>query len=272
MGAGPVVFSVWGYVIANTVGSQVELNPKLLASLIGASEKEVRAAIDLLCSPDAKSRSKVADGRRLLREGEFAYRVPNYEAYKAVQNEDDRRAYNRRKQAESRARRRVNTAVKVSIRESGKSAHEEEEAEEEAEEVKSTTLVALKRDDIVAELHSLSETQKLNGASRAAKAKLVFAYWAAKWNHPQAVFDPRRQARLMARLKENGDDASELLYVVDGSKRDDWDGRAKFSGIEQLFKDRGAVEKFAPLANGFVAGEPHPLAVKYGIGGSGAVG
>lgn len=111
MGAGPEVFAVWAYVIAHTHGSQVELNPKLLSALIGTSPEAIQGAIDYLCAPDPNSRSKVEDGKRLVREGEFAYRVPNYEAYRAVRDEDDRRAYNRQKQAESRARRRVNVRV-----------------------------------------------------------------------------------------------------------------------------------------------------------------
>lgn len=112
MGAGPEVFAVWGYVIANTHGSQVELNPRLLSAVIGTSPETIQRAIDYLCAPDPNSRSKVEDGKRLIREGEFAYRVPNFEAYRAVRDEEDRRAYNRRKQAESRARRRtVNTPV-----------------------------------------------------------------------------------------------------------------------------------------------------------------
>lgn len=112
MGAGPEVFAVWGYVIANTHGSQVELNPRLLSAVIGTSPETIQRAIDYLCAPDPNSRSKVEDGKRLIREGEFAYRVPNFEAYRAVRDEEDRRAYNRRKQAESRARRRtVNTRV-----------------------------------------------------------------------------------------------------------------------------------------------------------------
>jgi len=111
IGAGPVVFSVWGYVIANTKAGQVELNPKLLAAVIGADVDEVVKALDYLCAPDPNSRSTTDDGRRLVREGQFAYRVVNAAVYRAIRNEDDRREYNRIKQRESRARRKAEQGV-----------------------------------------------------------------------------------------------------------------------------------------------------------------
>lgn len=137
LGSGPTVFAVWGYVIANTVGSQVELNPALLSHVIGASVEEIEAALAALCAPDPKSRSKVEEGRRLVREGEYAYRVPNYEAYHAVRNEEDRRAYNREKQREHR--KRVRASVNDSQSLSALSAKEEAETEEKKTQKKSGT-------------------------------------------------------------------------------------------------------------------------------------
>ena len=138
VGSGPELFAVWGYVIANTVDSQVELNPRHVAGLLGMSPEAVQQCIERLCTPDPESRSKVADGRRLIREGEFAYFVPNHAAYRAVRDERDRREYNRLKKAEGRARgvnvrvkksKRVNARVKRSTRESTVSAQAEAEAE-----------------------------------------------------------------------------------------------------------------------------------------------
>lgn len=106
-GAGSNVFAVWGYVIANTIDGQVELNPRLLSAALGASEDDVIGAIDYLCSPDPRSRSKVSDGKRLIREGEFAYRVPTFQNYRNIRNEEERREYNRIKKAEERARKKV---------------------------------------------------------------------------------------------------------------------------------------------------------------------
>ena len=133
-GAGPDVFAVWAYVIANTRDSQVELNPVLLASTLGTTQERVQAAIDFLCAPDSRSRSKDAEGRRLLREGEYAYSVPTFAAYRAIRNEDDRREYNRIKKAEQREREKAEASnVKDSVIDSQrKSAHTEAVTEAES--------------------------------------------------------------------------------------------------------------------------------------------
>lgn len=104
MGSGTDVFAVWGYVIANAQHSQIELNPKLLAAVLGSTPEAMQAAIDVLCAPDPNSRTGEHNGMRLLREGQFAYHVVNHEKYRALRNDDDRREYFRNKKAESRAR------------------------------------------------------------------------------------------------------------------------------------------------------------------------
>jgi len=104
-GVGPTVFAVWGYVISHTKkDGYIELNPQLLGAVIGCSVEEIETAIEFLCNPDGRSRSKDEDGRRMIREGEFDYRVVNYTSYRNILNEDERRAYNRLKKRESRAR------------------------------------------------------------------------------------------------------------------------------------------------------------------------
>lgn len=103
-GAGVGVFAVWGYVISHADKSRVELNPKKLSDTLGASVKEIQGAIDYLCRPDASSRHKQAEGRRLVKEGEFQYFIPTWEAYQRIRNEEERREYNRNKKAESRAK------------------------------------------------------------------------------------------------------------------------------------------------------------------------
>lgn len=140
IGAGCNVFAVWGYVIANTVKGRVELNPKLLAMVLGSTEEEMCAAIEYLLSPDSSSRSTDCEGRRLVKEGQFQYRVPTHATYRAILNEDERREYNRIKQAEHRAKKKGRTgskAVKEVINDgqslSSVSAHTEAEAEAEAE-------------------------------------------------------------------------------------------------------------------------------------------
>ena len=95
MGAGPDVFAVWAFVIANAVKCQVELNPRLLAVVLGCPEERVAAAIAFLCAPDPKSRNKEAEGRRLIKEGEYAYKVVSHDLYRQMQDDDQRREYMR---------------------------------------------------------------------------------------------------------------------------------------------------------------------------------
>lgn len=109
IGAGAVVFAVWGYVIANqqpdrTVGSQVDLNPKLLAFIIGEPQDQIDSAIKYLCSPDPKSKSKDKDGKRLIKLGEYSYQVVNGAKYRAVRDEETRREQNRQAKRRERIR------------------------------------------------------------------------------------------------------------------------------------------------------------------------
>jgi hypothetical protein len=133
MGAGPNVIAVWAYAIAHAVKGQVELNPRFLAAVIGTDESSIAAAIEHLCAPDPRSRSKEHEGRRLIREGEFQYFMPTHEKYRDIRNEDERRAYNRLKQREHRAKQRVKASVNDSQRQSRVSANTEAETESETE-------------------------------------------------------------------------------------------------------------------------------------------
>ena len=119
VGKGAVVFAVMGYVIANMrpSGSEeagwqmvVELNPRLLAFILGEPEAEVAAAVDLLCSPDPESRTKDKEGRRLLRTGQFDYLVVNGWKYRSKRDPDKRRQQNREAQTRFRARKREQNA------------------------------------------------------------------------------------------------------------------------------------------------------------------
>lgn len=98
-GSGACVFAVWSYVIANArPPGKIELNPRMLASTIGAPLEEIRKAIDLLCAPDPESRTKEHKGCRLIREGEFLYLVPTFARYRIGTEEERKAAQNARKQ------------------------------------------------------------------------------------------------------------------------------------------------------------------------------
>jgi len=100
-------------------------------------------------------------------------------------------------------------------------------------------------------------------------AEVVFAYWAAKLHHPQALLDNGRERRIARRLEESEGDWGILLYAVDGASRDDYlmgrESRStrRYDGIETIFRDRAQVERLAEACPKFRAGEPHPLVLKY---------
>lgn len=108
VGAGRTVFAVWFYCIANAKPpGLVELNPVLLAAIFGDCDaSEVQKAIDFLCSPDEESRTPVEDGRRLVQEGNFLFRMPTWPIYNALRKEEERREQNRKAQANWREKRR----------------------------------------------------------------------------------------------------------------------------------------------------------------------
>lgn len=100
-----------GYVIANfkldsKVGAQVDLNPKLLAFIIGEKEADIEKGIEFLCSPDPKSRSPEEGGRRLVKLGQYSYQVVNGKKYTEIRNEENRREQNRASKQRQRERAR----------------------------------------------------------------------------------------------------------------------------------------------------------------------
>jgi hypothetical protein len=104
-------FAVMGYVISKQVPESrdpeartfVDLNPLALARLFSDSEENVQAVIDELCGEDKKSRTKDEGGRRLVKDGQFRYRVVNGTHYRNLADQERRREINRKAQAKRRA-------------------------------------------------------------------------------------------------------------------------------------------------------------------------
>ncbi len=86
------------------VGAQVELNPKLLAFMIGESEAVITKAIEFLCEVDPKSRTPDEGGRRLVKIGTYDYWVVNGKKYLEIRDEESRRESNRMAKRAERAR------------------------------------------------------------------------------------------------------------------------------------------------------------------------
>lgn len=99
-------------------------------------------------------------------------------------------------------------------------------------------------------------------------ARLVFAYWAKRTGHDETWYDPKREARIMARLHENDRNVSELLYAVDGLLRSPNhmgknDTGTKYDKISNVFRDREQVEHFVSLVPKAKRLPIHPLVDKY---------
>ncbi len=105
-GAGAVVFALMGYVIANQQPSGnrllVELNPAMLAGILGEEVKDVEKGLDYLCAPDPSSRTGEEEGRRLVKVGKFTYWVVNGRKYRLLVKAERRRHQNRVAQAKFR--------------------------------------------------------------------------------------------------------------------------------------------------------------------------
>ena len=195
MGAGANVFAVMAYVIANCRPPDgiVELNPNLLSAVIGTPVDEIVKAIDYLCSADPQSRTPTAEGRRLLKCGQFAYRLVNWGIYRDGTDYEARREYFRNKMAESRAKKGL---LNKQLKPLKKVTHTEAEAEAEADKTKAPPA-------------SSSKNTELKEQSEA-----VLAYLSEKTGRSMRM-TPSRLSSLVARLCEVDGDVAGVRKMID---------------------------------------------------------
>jgi hypothetical protein len=103
-----------------------------LAKRAGVTLAECESALLCLKSPDKYSRTKDHEGRR-IEEGDGSFRLLNHGKYRALLSAEERKEYNRKKQAEYRASQKMSMTVNDSQSQSAKCTHTEAEAEAEAE-------------------------------------------------------------------------------------------------------------------------------------------
>lgn len=124
LGAGPDVFSVWGWIIAHVVNGVVEVNASLLSVVIGKiTPEEVCEVLLFLCRPDPKSRSQEEDGRRLtaledvpIEPGRaIHFKVVNHNKYRDFKTPETRREYMREYMKNKRAGGRVNPVSETGV-------------------------------------------------------------------------------------------------------------------------------------------------------------
>lgn len=173
VGAGSTVFAVWGYIIAHMKPPEfdVELNPKLLAFILGDTNEAVLSAIDKLCSPDPKSRTKVEEGRRLLKKGEYLYHVVNGELYAKMRSHAERKAIWSELKRQQRQRQRN----------SGTAEKEPEEQLPTAEELNKAESEAKKSEPIRTELFAVEQVKKSMN-----QIELIYDAYPKKVGKPEA--------------------------------------------------------------------------------------
>ena len=158
-----------------------------LANIARVTVEEARAAILKLNSPDIESRTKVQEGRRIL-PIDGGWRLVNYDKYRAIRDEEERRAYKTEKQREYRSVDNVDRSgpLCTGVDSGGHNA----EAEAEAEEYKESSLRSPKKasaakaarpaptlEAIVSELQAMPAYTTLNVKHEADKC---VAWWSVK--------------------------------------------------------------------------------------------
>lgn len=118
-GSGAVCFALWGYVISHMKPRArgddlfVELNPEIVAFLIGENQKEIERWLHKFTQPDKNSRSQIEGGRKLVQESRYSYRVVNGRYYRELERAEERRDYKRNwyRQHKPTAREQINHNV-----------------------------------------------------------------------------------------------------------------------------------------------------------------
>lgn len=103
-----------------------------LADFARVEVEEARQALAELLAPDPDSRTGDHEGRRIEVVDGTGWRLLNHGKYRAKMSEDERREYNRQKQAEWRTRKKPSNSVNDSQSQSAKSAQAEAHSKAEA--------------------------------------------------------------------------------------------------------------------------------------------
>lgn len=85
----------------------VDIHPKKIAFDTGLTIEETKKALIELEEPDDESRTEVSQGRRLERMNDhrdWGWHIINYQKYRDIRNEDDRKRQNREAQARRRSK------------------------------------------------------------------------------------------------------------------------------------------------------------------------
>lgn len=120
-GSGPIVFAVWDYMITCARDGVVDVNPIVVAAVIGKmTPQDVSDAVDFLAQPDKDSRTADEEGRRIVQVGPLQWRLVNHEKYRAFHRAEQKRAADRDRQRSWRERKEGRNAPSVTERDKPK--------------------------------------------------------------------------------------------------------------------------------------------------------
>lgn len=100
-------------------------------------------------------------------------------------------------------------------------------------------------------------------AQRREAAGFLFSYWQRVMGKPRSLLNDTRETRIVARLRENGDDVGELLHAIDGNRAHAYYQQEGHNSDEFIFRNREQVEKNLDKLPKGRAGVEHPMLVEY---------
>lgn len=231
LGAGAHVFAVWAWCVANAGRDGVlEINPRLLAAMIGEPDERIVDALDYLQAPDPNSRSEECEGRRLVHEGAYQYRIVNHARYRQMRAEEDRREQNRRAKRRQRAKQRQHQPADI--------ADSQQSQPNQRSEIRDQK----QRSDLCD--REVSPTDM-------GKVRQVFEAWKLDTGHHRAKLSPKRVSRIRSRLRE-GFTPEELIAAITHRHHDPWlmganDTGRVYDQLATLLRDAEQVERLRDL-------------------------
>jgi len=105
-----------------------------------------------------------------------------------------------------------------------------------------------------AAVRAQTDSRKLREAAYRHAAEIVFKFWREFFGHSatRCRLTATKERFIVARLRENDGDVSELLYAAEGARRDpalngENDRGVKYLGVENIYRNRERVERLVGL-------------------------
>lgn len=261
-----------------------------LSRRAGVSLLEARKALAILSEPDSESRSPEQEGRR-IEKVPGGWHLLNYEKYREIRTNEQVQAARRMRRMRERQRQAQNTVTgdvtgaNVPVADTSPLPQAEAEASAKAVATKAKDSapagaarkalpMVLTGEQIIESLvvwQDVEQAARMSQATdfrREQQAQFVFAYRQRVHHDERALYDRNGRGTLIRKaLRQNRGDVSELLFAVDGARRDAWmmgetqNSSRKYNGIKDILRDRETIERLAKA--GGLNGQPHPMALKY---------